>query len=273
MKIGIIGNGVVGNATAKAFERGHEVLVYDCLPERRTHCLGNTIMCDLIFVCLPTPAARDGSCNTDAVDAFFAGLGVLPFVDERKQNFVLRSTVPIGYTRKARKRFNLPNLVHSPEFLTARTAVEDTANPTRLVVGWYTTSGALPIVYSHPVLDLYKQRWPNVPPLNMTSDESEAVKLFQNAFSAVKIAAFNEFRSLSDKLGMDWNAVLGALLASGWINPMHTQVPGPDGKRGFGGGCLPKDLNNLMWQMLEERLSPMVCSSAAMRNRLDRPKE
>ena len=97
----------------------------------------------------------------------------------------------------------------------------------------------------------------------------EAVKLFQNAFSAVKIATFNEFRSLADAMNLDWERCLSALLAGGWINPMHTQVPGPDGY-GFGGKCLPKDLANLIDCISKEtgQHSAVMLKAAKLRNDL-----
>lgn len=116
---------------------------------------------------------------------------------------------------------------------------------------------------------LYKSRFPGVPLYMMTSDESEAVKLFTNGFFAVKIAFFNEVRALADKLGLDWERVLGGVLSDGRISHNHTQVPGPDGQRGFGGACLPKDLANLIQCLYDaETSSPYlsVCNSARMRN-------
>lgn len=239
MRIGVVGNGVVGNATALAFSHAHEVRITDRIRSKETHQLSDVLECDVVFLCLPTPQEENSLvCDTSAIDGFFQ-YGIPSRF--KSVNFVLRSTVPIGYTRRMRETWNLPNLVHSPEFLTARTAVEDAANPTRLIVG----SSELQPNCMSPVCYLYEERWPNIHIHYMTSDESEAVKLFQNSFSAVKIAYFNEIRCLSDKLGLDWDRCLSALLAGGWINKMHTQVPGHDGKRGYGGNCLPKDIANL----------------------------
>lgn len=279
MRIGIVGNGIVGNATAQAFiDHVDDVLCYDIDPLRCGARLGEVMACcDLIFVCLPTPPKSNYSleCDTHYLDEFFASLGG---VARASCNFVLRSTVPIGYTRKARVKFNLPNLVHSPEFLTARTAVEDAKNPTRLVIGHPIARHSYLQKTCGALHRLYKERWPTVFTREMTSDESEAVKLFQNGFSAVKIAYFNEIRSLADKIGLDWQTCIDTLLAGGWINPMHTQVPGPDGKRGFGGSCLPKDLANLVACMESAGLPSFVgprddiealsvCRTALFRNR------
>jgi UDP-glucose 6-dehydrogenase len=108
----------------------------------------------------------------------------------------------------------------------------------------------------------------------MTSDESEFVKLMQNAFSAVKISFFNEMWRFANAKELDWERCLTALLAGGWVNPMHTSVPGPDGRRGFGGACLPKDLANLIQCMYDVGITGpglSVCNAARVRNnQLDR---
>lgn len=268
LRIGIVGNGVVGSATAASY-RGYvkEVLVYDIDPERSPNSFRDVLACNLIFICLPTPQV-DGSlaCNTGIIDKFFNDAWWLT-----DQRLVLRSTVPIGYTSKTAIERKLPNLIHSPEFLTARTAVYDAANPIRNIIGdpssteWSETAAVL-----HA---LYIDRFAGVPCYAMTSDESEAVKLFQNGFSAVKIAFFNEIYRLADKLDLRWEPIRGALLAGGWVNAMHTQVPGPDGKFGFGGSCLPKDAANLSQCMWDAHMPSYMVNAALERNQEDRPDE
>lgn len=267
MRIGIVGNGVVGNATGKAFECAHEVRYWDIVFERSTHTIRLVLECDIVFVCLPTPQKPNSlECDTSALDEFLGS--IRGYGGNDNTNLVLRSTVPIGYTRRARNNHALVNLVHSPEFLTARTAEHDAANPTRLIIGdpiyrpFYTDSPC-----TGTLRNLYTSSWPgSVPILTMTSDESEAVKLFQNSFSAVKVAVFNEMRCLSDQLGLSWERCRNALLAGGWINPAHTEVPGPDGKRGFGGSCLPKDLANFVQCCNDAGLMALVAQGAYTRN-------
>lgn len=256
MKLGIVGGGVVGKATARAFiEHVDEVRVYDLDSTRRTHWISETRQCDIVFVCLPTPMADDGSCDTTALDQFFDGEKRIGLI---RTNFVIRSTVPIGYTRKLLASF--PSIVHSPEFLTARCADVDAQMPSRNVIGGQ----------SLLLWQLYRKRWPHVPCLHMSSDESEAVKLIQNAFFATKVAFFNEAYSLCEKLELDFDTVRDAILADGRIATSHTKVPGPDGLFGFGGTCLPKDLSNYVHHLHDASLPAWVAQAALLRNKEDR---
>ena len=272
MKIGIIGGGTVGRATARAFiEHVDEVRVYDVVKERRTHDLWQIVgsdHCDLVFLCLPTPQKPgELACDTHIIEGFFNEMSER-YTSLTGINFVLRSTVPIGTTRKLREKYDLPNLVHSPEFLTARCAIQDAQMPARNIIG--IPDGMHPAVRS--LRELYETRFPGIATFILSSDESEAVKLMQNSFFAVKVAFWNECRALSDKLGMNWERVLEAVLADGRIGHAHTKVPGPDGKRGFGGTCLPKDLANFIscFDDMDARIYPQVAVAAYNRNLLDR---
>lgn len=277
MKIGVVGSGVVGGAIAKSYtEFAEEVRVYDVVKERRTHPLSAVLNCsDIIFLCLPTPR-REGAraCNLDYLEEFFRDVTTNPGNPGglwNEANYVLRSTVPVGTTRRLAEKYRLPNLVHSPEFLTARVAAVDAQMPTRNVVGYVPTDPENPRKRVEDTLvGLYRRRFPGVPVHIMTSDESEAVKLFQNSVFAVTVAMWNELRAYADKASLDWEAVREAVLADGRISPSHTQVPGPDGKFGFGGACLPKDLANLAECMAGADLEPVLCNAALRRNERDR---
>lgn len=271
MKIGIIGGGVVGRATARAFvEHVDEVRVWDIAKERCTYYpdgRGQVLEADLMFVCLPTPQKKDSlECDISIVEEFFQS--VIP-TDRLTTNFVLRSTVPIGTTKLLSQQYGIPNLVHSPEFLTARCAVTDAHIPSRNIIGCpgtgWETNGAY-----RELKHLYQRRFPGVPMYSMKSDESEAVKLFTNGFFAAKIAYFNEIRTLADELGLDWGRVMEGVLSDGRIAHSHTQVPGPDGRFGFGGSCLPKDLASLKYQLLNNECGLGVVDAAHERNKRDR---
>lgn len=277
IRIGVVGNGVVGQAVARSYlEHVAEVRCFDTAKERRTHVFDEVMSSDIVFVCLPTPQKRDSlECDTGCVDDFFkvATNEDYPLV-WRSTNYVLRSTVPIGTTRRLAEKYQLPNLVHSPEFLTARCATVDAQMPTRNIIGARGMDDNLsPDGCARILHCLYASRFPHVPVRCMRYEDSEAVKLIQNSFFAVKVAFWNEVYCLADKLGLDWDTVRNAILADGRIHPSHTQVPGPDGKFGFGGACLPKDLSSLLWQSIEcgtVQDTRSLLSAAHFRNLKDR---
>ena len=267
LTIGIIGNGVVGNATARTWMEHAEVRVYDTNPLRRTHTWEQVLSCHVVFLCLPTPPYSSqrippgaaNECDITEIEKTCVALRD----DQPNGTYALRSTVPIGTTRNLKAVYKLPNLVHNPEFLTARCAVTDAQTPARNIIGGE-------IITSTDLRWLYQLRFPGVPVHCMSSDESELVKLTQNSFFAVKVAFFNEVRALSDKLHLKWEIVLEAILADGRIAHSHTRVPGPDGKYGFGGSCLPKDLGNMIHCINKNGCSAIITSAAQARNSIDR---
>ncbi len=263
--LGIVGGGTVGHATARAFaEHVREVRMFDIDPTRRTAGIDKTIMSDLVFVCLPTPAAADGSCDVSALDEWFKETCYERSV-YRGRNWVIKSTVPVGYTRRVAADFGLTNLVHSPEFLTARCAVLDASLPSRNVIGVPGRNGEAAMLQK-----LYLDRWPHVPLVLTDSDTSEAAKLALNSFFAVKVAYWNEVREFAGKAGLDWNDLMEVVRLDGRVHPSHTEVPGPDGKFGFGGACLPKDLSNLAGTLEDRGVAAHVMAAAITRNLIDR---
>lgn len=273
MKLGFIGGGVVGRATARAFiEHVDEVRVWDAVKERATHPLPQVLECDLVFVCLPEAVVEPFFKNTLSACTHL--------------NYVVKSTVPIGTTRRLHEA-GFKNVVHSPEFLTERCAVEDAQIPARNIIGMPDRHARLQETVIYPggeqmtinfptqiccreLRRLYESRFPGVPCLAMSSDESEAVKLIQNTFFATKVSFFNEARNLCDAMELDWDRVLGALLADGRIGSSHTKVPGPDGLRGFGGKCLPKDAKAFALACMEVGVRPRMAHAALRRCSEDR---
>lgn len=270
MKIGVVGGGVVGQATARSFlEHVEEVRVHDVVPQRATHSLEAVLECDLIFLCLPTPRLPGGKleCNVNYIHSFFAQLGP----SNRNTNFVLRSTVPIGTTATMARTYGLKNMVHSPEFLTARCSTTDAQLPSRNLIGISGESRFGERACWDVLYGLYQSRFPGVPIYLMSSDESEAVKLCVNGFFAVKVAFWNEMRAMADAYGLRWDNVMRGVLSDGRIAHSHTKVPGPDGNYGFGGECLPKDLANLIDCISKvDSLHADVTSAALRRNEHDR---
>ena len=255
-RIGVIGNGVLGGATARSWlEYAGEVRVYDIVPTRSTERTLDTIMeCDFVFICLPTPAKEDGSCDLRNLENLCQGIAGC------RTNLVLRSTVPPGTTRRLSEENDLPNLIHNPEFLTARCAGVGACLPSRNIIGWTKDSD------TEGLTNLYEKRWPGVPVFTMQSDESELVKLICNAFFATKISFFNEMKQINDALTNDWEVVMDGVLSDGRIMPEHTEVPGPDGELGFGGSCLPKDLQSLIDVAMQNKVSPVIIYATLLKN-------
>lgn len=259
MIVGIVGGGVVGQATARVWlEHCREVRVYDTMLERRTHALEQVLDSNLVFVCLPTPALSNGLCDTEALDRFFHG------DTPKDRNYAIRSTIPVGYTRKMHDR-GFTNVVHYPEFLTARCAHTDAQIPARNIVG-IPTAGQ-----DCPLYNALSRRFPGTPLYLASSDTSELCKLAQNSFFATKVAFFNELYSYAEAKGIDYAQLRELLISDGRVGPSHTLVPGPDGKRGFGGTCLPKDLASYVSHLHEANLPAWVAQGTLHRNQEDRP--
>ena len=232
--IGIVGNGFVGNAVYQNLRDKAECKVFDLDKNRSLNTLEEVINQDFIFVCLPTPMKMDGSCDLSILDKFFDDLP-----DLLTGTFVIKSTVPIGTTKKYTERHNV---IHNPEFLTARNAIEDYANAQRNIVGG---DEELCIDF----IRFFEQCFPEIPSIITSSDESEAIKYFSNTFLAYKVAYFNKIYDLCQVVGMDYDLVCEGVTADSRIGKSHTKVPGIDNDRGFGGTCFPKDINSLIKQM------------------------
>ena len=238
--IGIVGNGFVGNAVYQNLRDKVECKVYDVDKNRSLNTLEEVIQQDFIFVCLPTPMRMDGSCDLSILDKFFEDLP-----DHLTGTFVIKSTVPIGTTKKYTERHNV---IHNPEFLTARNAVNDYANAERNIVGGDS-------YLCGEFVEFFAKHFPNIPSIIVESNESEAIKYFSNTFLAYKVAYFNKVYDVCEKLGMDYKNVRQGITMDRRIGISHTMVPGIDRDRGFGGTCFPKDLRSLILQLEEHKVN------------------
>jgi UDPglucose 6-dehydrogenase len=258
MKIGQIGNGFVGNALHKSFNiKGLQTIIYDKF--QRIGSIKSVIDSDIVFLCLPTPYSREIGFVLSAIEENLEKLSKLKY----KGLCVIKSTVTPGTTEALSKKYNL-NMAHNPEFLTERTAFEDFHYQNHIVLGKTTDT----LGFDSLIL-LYKKLYPDAKISVCTSDESEAMKLFCNNFYAAKVMIFNEFYDLCVKTKMDFEKVKSLMLANEWINPMHTRVPGPDGRMGFGGNCFVKDTHALVSHMIDNKsLSRVFEAVVSERNEL-----
>ena len=241
LNIGIIGNGFVGQAIAFGFSPVARVRIYDVDPIRCVDSFDETVnRSDILYVSVPTPMNSDGTINLDIVNNVCENIME---ARTRKDNvIVLKSTMIPGTTDKLAEKFPSLDFVYNPEFLTARNAIQDFANSERNIVG-----GDPELCYDF--VRFFEQCFPNIPSIVTSSDESETIKYFSNTFLAYKVAYFNKLYDMCQAIGMDYDVVCEGVTADSRIGKSHTQVPGIDNDRGFGGTCFPKDLNSLIVQM------------------------
>jgi UDPglucose 6-dehydrogenase len=231
-KIGIIGNGFVGEAQVFAFSPISDVYVYDINPLRSKDSLDSVHDCDFVFVCVPTPMYKDGSQDISYVENVFENA-------KEKAIYILKSTVLPGTTKRISNLYKNLKIIFSPEFLTERTAKLDMLTQSRIILG-----GELELISS--VRDLFLKRFKNKNIILTDSTTAELIKYMNNTFLATKVSIMNEFKLLNDKIGGNWEDALNGFSSDGRIGDSHLNVPGHDGKLGFGGTCFPKDVNAII---------------------------
>ena len=242
-KIGIIGRGFVGSAVEFGFSAqtgcDAEVKIYDKDPTKSIHTLEETVnKSDFIFLSVPTPSNIDGSMHLGILESVLRDIQV---VNKRRDNIILiRSTIIPGTTSKLCKKFTNLNIVFNPEFLTERSAKFDFINQSRFILGGRKRNTAR-------VAELYRWRFgDSVPCIETNFETSEMIKYMNNCYFATKVSFLNEMKLVADKCGVDWDMAVEGFIRDGRIGYSHMSVPGPDGKKGFGGSCFPKDVQAMI---------------------------
>jgi UDPglucose 6-dehydrogenase len=241
-KIGVVGNGYVGGAVAHGFSPAStgrcEVKVYDVLPERSVNELWETVNdSDFIFVSVPTPMNKSGSISLKYIYEVFKNINNVNYRDDNI--FILKSTVVPGTTEKIQEKYPDLNIIFNPEFLTEKSARLDFINQDRVILGGDKMN-------TSQVAKLFEDRFKYCHIIQTDFKTSEMIKYFSNIFFAIKVSFANEMKLICDAIGADWNTALEGFVADGRIGDSHLNVPGPDGKMGFGGSCFPKDINAFM---------------------------
>jgi len=253
-KCAIIGGGFVGRATSLLC--GPNSIIYDLRPDLcRPHgCSWDDVLrCDMVFVCVPTPMdSATGECHLGAVSS------VLDRFHGFHGDIILRSTVPVGTSDKLGVHF-------LPEFLTEKNWERDVRSCSQWIIGTDDPSLAdrFTRVLTRSVAQgiIASDRTCRIRP-----SEAEAVKLFRNNFLAVKVAFCNEWSSFCLAAGIDYDTVRHHAALDPRIGSSHTHVPGHDGRPGFGGTCLPKDIASSIHQFQAMNVPCPVLTSARMRN-------
>lgn len=227
MILGVIGLGAVGATIYKVLQIYHEeVRGYDIVPEKSRNTLEEVLECEAIFLCLPTVGGTDGRLDTSNIMKNLS----LMVQNNYRGLVILKSTLPVGFFK------NLPNydldLIFSPEFLHARTAVKDFINPPFVIVSGKSANRLMDVLYWVPKEKFYV----------VSHDTAILTKLIMNAYAATKISFVNEIERICDKHGVNPVTVMEFLRLEGrCAEPYSHPRRGP-----YGGTCLPKDLIELI---------------------------
>ena len=274
MKIGIVGQGYVGTAIKSGFEKHYTLETYDKYDESKSTCnlFDLVAECEVIFVCVPTPMNKDGSCHTDIVES------VVKEIDEwverhyrsvfydpqekRKPIVVIKSTVLPGTTDRLHKKYKNLDVIFNPEFLTEANFLEDFKNQTRIILGG-TRKG------TNILRQVYSKVFPHATIVKTGSKTAEMVKYFINSFLGTKVSFANEMKIICDKIGIDYDKVVEYATYDERLGKSHWAVPGPDGDFGFGGHCLPKDISAIVNEFGSDLLKSVLDVNDKVRKNRD----
>jgi len=278
MKIAVAGTGYVGLSLAVLLSRFHKVVAVDVIPEKveKINRKESPIQDDYIEKYL-TEEKLDLIATLDGRAAYAGADYVIiaaPTNYDPKKNFfdtshveevielvlevnpdaimVIKSTVPVGYTKSVREKFSyrerlsdgtfkvvVPNIIFAPEFLRESKALYDNLYPSRIIVGSDNELSAAARTFADLLRDASLK--PDVPVLLMGSTEAEAVKLFANTYLALRVSYFNELDTYSEMKGLDTQAIIKGVCLDPRIGD-HYNNP----SFGYGGYCLPKDTKQLL---------------------------
>jgi nucleotide sugar dehydrogenase len=228
--IAIIGHGYVGKAVDYGFTTNEvkKILIDPALYDNSVSDLRGTRI-DASFVCVPTPMGKDGS-----IDASIVIQTVKELASITQGMIIIKSTVVPSVVEDLSNVHR--HVIYNPEFLTEKNALDDFINPPMHVFGGDSKA-------TKELEKLYENhsRCKPCPVFHMTAMEASFVKYGINSFLATKVLWMNQFQDICDNYHAKYNVIANAIGSDPRIGHSHMQVPGPDGRKGFGGACFPKD--------------------------------
>ena len=172
---------------------------------------------------------------------------------------VIKSTVPPGTTDRLNDACQNITVVFSPEFLTEANSFDDFKNQTRIIVGGIRPASSI-------IKTMFRKAFPQIPIVKTSAKHAEMVKYFINCFLSTKVSFSNEMYQLCTNIGVDYDKVLEYALYDTRLGRSHFSVPGPDGHKGFGGHCFPKDLSAMICVIEDNEIIPTVLRAVKDKN-------
>jgi len=239
--VGIVGKGFVGGAMYENFKDAFNVLVWDKDESKRTVDTFDQFVntSDIIFICVPTPMRESGECDTSIVESVVSEISTV----DRRKYVVIKSTVTPGTTERLSKDFSM-TIGFNPEFLTEANAYNDFRNQRLIVIG--ADDQGLAAVMTQLYYEFNAKVDNHAHVIQRTTKEAELFKYLANCFLATKVIFANEFKMLCDQIEVDYGRIAEIAVLDKRLGHTHWRVPGPDGLRGFGGSCFPKDTAALL---------------------------
>jgi len=262
MKIAVAGAGYVGLSNSILLAQKNEVMLYDTNPDK-INLLNNNISPigddqvndflkkkdlnfsatndkelaykDADFIIVATPTDYDvinGQFNTNSVESVVSDIILI----NRNATIIIKSTIPVGYTKSLREKFSFRNIIFSPEFLREGCAIYDNLYPSRIIMGAKSNKAK---EFSDLLLDAAIKK--DVDLIFTESSEAEAIKLFSNTYLAMRVAFFNELDSYAETFELNSKDIINGICLDPRIG-MYYNNP----SFGYGGYCLPKDTKQLI---------------------------
>jgi len=244
MNIGIIGQGFVGSAIREGLKNHYKILTFD-LDENKCNSTHEKVCnkSDIVFICVPTPMRINGSCDTRILETVIDGVYNECCHADAFPTLIIKSTVPPGTTKRINKKYKDMTVLFSPEFLTEANSFEDFKNQNRIIVGVPEYDNTRVRLEGEKVERMFRKVFKEKTLIHVVnSDEAEMCKYFINCFLATKVIFANQMYDVCSSANLEYNTVKELALLDPRIGNSHMMVPGPDGDRGFGGHCFPKDL-------------------------------